>query len=145
MDETGTYPEIDPALLASLRARWLSLMDLAVWGDLKGDKLGALTRLRKRLLEVGERLRSVAADRHWIPQPRERLKNLLGSSISLRDALVLAERSIQDVTAGKDKDRLNEQFVALHGLIQTDLRARENQWAAALQEINKKALDDSAD
>ena len=136
---------LDPALTAALRTRWLVLMELAVWGDLKSDKLGALTRLRKRLLDVGERLRSVAADRSWIPQPRERLKNLLGSSINLRDALILVERATQDVTSGSDKDRFSEQFAALHAIIQTDLRERENEWATTLQTINKKALDDSAD
>ncbi|MGH8747266.1 MAG: hypothetical protein ACREUK_12350, partial [Burkholderiales bacterium] len=67
----------DARWLAALRRNWLALADLALWGGAQSSKLGALPRLRKRILELGERLASLGASRSWIPQPRERLKSAL--------------------------------------------------------------------
>ena len=132
----------DPRLIKELRTHWLALMDFAVWGDIKSDKLGAVSRLRKRLLDLGERLRSVAADRTWIPKARERLKNALGSCLNLRDSLVATERAAQDLTGGTDLQAFSEQLIAFHRLVQTELQAHETAWATALESINKKALED---
>ena len=133
----------DPELLAQLKGHWLALMEIAVWGDIKSDKLGATGKLRKRVLDLGERLKSIGADRDWIPHQRERLKNLLGSCLSMRDALLLAERTAQDLTGGTDLDALTGRLIALHTIVMTELQGQENLWAEALQSINKEALSDS--
>ncbi len=133
----------DPELLAQLKGHWLALMEIAVWGDIKSDKLGATGKLRKRILDLGERLRSLGADRDWIPHKRERLKNLLGSCLSMRDTLLLAERTAQDLTGGADLDALTGRLIALHTIVMTELQGQENLWAEALQSINKEALSDS--
>lgn len=133
----------DPELLAQLKGHWLALMEIAVWGDIKSDKLGATGKLRKRILDLGERLKSLGADRDWIPHERERLKNLLGSCLSMRDTLLLTERTAQDLTGGADLDALTGRLIALHTIVMTDLQRQENLWAQALQSINNDALSDS--
>ncbi len=129
-------------LIATARAQWVMLMDLAVWGDLKSEQLGLLGKLRKRILDLGERLKSLDGDRAWIPKRRERIKNLLGSCLSARDALLQAERVAQGVTGGRDIEKLSEVFVALHKLITSDLQGHENAWAETLQALNKGALQE---
>lgn len=133
----------EPELLARLKEHWLALIEIAVWGDIRSDKLGAASKLRKRLLDLGERLKSLGADREWIPHKREQLKNLLGSCLSMRDALLLAERTAQDLTGGADLDALNGRLIALHTIVMTDLQRQENLWAQALESINTTALDDN--
>ncbi len=135
----------DPDWLAGLKREWLALIEVAVWGDLKSPKIGALSKFRKRVLDLGERLKSLSADRDWIPRERERLKNLLGSCLNLRDTLLLAERAAQDIDGGEDLDRLTRHMIALHRAITSDLRDHENAWARALETLNKDALDDDAD
>ncbi|HUW97862.1 MAG TPA: hypothetical protein VMV40_03325 [Acidiferrobacter sp.] len=132
----------DPELMAQLRKRWLVLIEIAVWGDIRSDKLGLLGKLRKRFLDLGERLKSLEADRTWIPRQRERLKNLLGSCLSLRDALLLAERTAQDLTGGTDLETLGQNLIILHTLVVTDLQKQENTWAQALAAINKSGLSE---
>ncbi len=51
------------------------LMEEAVWAEIRGARPGIGGRVRKRVLEAGERLRSLTASCDWIPRPRERLKN----------------------------------------------------------------------
>lgn len=140
-DPAGPSPE----LLYALKTEWLALIELAVWGDIKSEKLGAVSKLRKRILDLGERLRSVSNDREWIPQPRERLKNLLGSCLNLRDTLLLVERAAQDLSETGDFPLLGARLIVLHRLIQEDLRDAENKWACTLTEINKSALKDDQD
>lgn len=133
----------DSELLAQLKGHWLALIEIAVWGDIKSDKLGATSKLRKRLLDLGERLKSLSADRCWIPHRREQLKNLLGSCLSMRDALLLAERTAQDLTGGADLDALTGKLIAIHTIVMTDLQKQENLWAETLEAINKGALIDN--
>ncbi len=140
MGLTGAAPQPDPRLVGALRAHWLALMELAVWGDIRSDRLGALPKLRKRVLELGERLRSVAADRTWIPKSRERLKNALGSCLSLRDTLVLVDRAAQELSGGEDLAVFSRELAAFHCLVETDLAVAETAWATALEHINKEAL-----
>jgi hypothetical protein len=83
---------LDAAWAGRLRAMWLDLAAVAVFGDLRAAHVGALPRLRKQVLDAGERLRAVLADRAWIPRPRERLKNALASALALREALDALER-----------------------------------------------------
>ncbi|MDA8361089.1 MAG: hypothetical protein M0Z44_03715 [Gammaproteobacteria bacterium] len=142
MDDIDRLSEPDAQLILRLRAHWLNLMDCAVWGDIKSEKLGAVSKLRKRLLELGERLRSVAADRTWIPKPRERLKNALGSCLNLRETLVLVERAAQELVGGNDLPAFSGELIAFHRLVLTELQAHETAWAAALENINKEALAD---
>ncbi|WP_298137530.1 hypothetical protein [Acidiferrobacter sp.] len=143
---TGREEVALPATLtADLRARWLALVDIAVWGDLKSEQLGLLGRMRKRILELGERLKSLDADRAWIPIRRERIKNLLGSCLSAREALLLAERAAQGVTGGGDADALSQAFVDLHRIVTVELARHENTWAETLQALNKGSLQDAGD
>ncbi|MHB1512181.1 MAG: hypothetical protein ACYCTF_02335 [Acidiferrobacter sp.] len=129
-------------LMAQAQAQWMTLMAVAVWGDLKSEQLGLLGKLRKRILDLGERLKSLGGDRAWIPKRRERIKNLLGSCLSARDALLQAERAAQGVTGGRDIGKLSEAFVALHKLITSELQGHENAWAETLQALNRGALQE---
>ncbi|MDA8224713.1 MAG: hypothetical protein M0T86_02205, partial [Betaproteobacteria bacterium] len=83
---------IDPERQDSLQHSWLALMDVSLWGRVKSSRLGAMSRLRRRVLDVGEKLVSLCAVRDWIPHPREQLKNALGSSLALKDALAQLTR-----------------------------------------------------
>jgi hypothetical protein len=132
-------------LMAQAQAQWMTLMTVAVWGDLKSEQLGLLGKLRKRILDLGERLKSLDGDRAWIPKRRERIKNLLGSCLSARDALLQAERAAQGVTGGRDIGKLSEAFVALHKLITSELQGHENAWAETLQALNKEALQEDGE
>lgn len=124
---------LDPEWVKQLRETWVQLMTLAVWGDVKSSRLGALPKFRKRLLEVGERLRSLTANRGWIPQPREQLKNALASSFNLKDSLLQMERSAQDIDSGTELPALSEQLLRLHNLLMAPLAHLENSWASLLE------------
>ena len=124
---------LDPAWVKQLRETWVQLMTLAVWGDVKSSRLGALPKFRKRLLEVGERLRSLSANRDWIPHPREQLKNALASSINLKDSLLQMERSAQDIDSGAELPALSEQLLRLHNLLMAPLAHLEYGWANLLE------------
>ncbi|MHB8253181.1 MAG: hypothetical protein ACYDEV_05660 [Acidiferrobacter sp.] len=130
----------DPELIVRLKKQWLVLIEAAVWGDIKCDKIGVIGKLRKRILDLGERLKSLESDRAWIPRERERLKNLLGSCLSMRDALLLVERTAQDLTGGGDMETLTQSLINLHAAVMSDLQKQENGWAQALEAINKSAL-----
>lgn len=122
---------IDPEWRCAARTNWLALMDLAVWGDLRSSQLGAMTRIRKRVLDVGERARSVTGDREWIPNARERLKNALASVLHLRQSLnelALASRALD---GGADRDSFNDRLRKQEHLLD-DLAPLESRWAALL-------------
>ena len=142
IDEVRLAVTLDPAWVAELRAQWTALMELAVWGEVKSSRMGAATRMRKRLLDVGEKLRSLAADRDWIPHPREQVKNALGSAFSLKDALLQFERAAQDMDGGSDSAVFGECVVRLHQCLLTRLAELENIWAALL---DSQYLDEDAD
>lgn len=120
-----------------VRQRWLRLLDIAVFGDLASSKLGALGKVRKRSLDLGEKWRSLFNDKSWIPQPREQLKNALGSAASLRDSLLLLEKAAKDVEGGADYLEFERLLIELHEAVVGELRERENLWAHALDEINR--------
>ncbi len=123
---------IDKVWRDQLRADWLQLMALSVWGEVKSGRLGAMSRVRRRVLELGEKLNSLCASRDWIPHPREQLKNALGSAIGLKDSLIQLERAAQDVDSGQEAAL----FAALLNALQTDIAAQlpdlENRWAELL-------------
>lgn len=123
------------------REAWLALMDLCVFGDVKSSRLGALTRLRKRALDVGERLRSMGADREWIPHPREQLKNALASALNLRESLQQLAAAARDVDGGGVRDELGRRIARLEELASA-LAPLENSWAALLDAQIREARDE---
>lgn len=131
-DEVKRAVTLDPVWVAEVKRAWLALMELSVWGDVKSSRLGAMSKLRKKVLDVGEKLKSLAADRVWIPHPREQVKNALGSSFNLKDSLLQLERSAQDVDGGSELATFNALLIKLHGLIVQPLAPLENQWATLL-------------
>lgn len=143
-DQVRRAVVIDSAWTEEARAAWLALMDLCVFGDVKSTRLGALTRLRKRALETGERLRSMAAARDWIPHPREQLKNALASALNLRESLQNLGAVARDVDGGADRAPLAAAIDRLERLAAA-LAPRENGWAALLDEQYRAARDDAAD
>ncbi len=120
---------------AGLKAQWLRLMELAVLGELKSARLGALGKLRKKLLELGERLASLCADRNWIPRPREQLKNALASALNLKDALLQVEQDAQSLEGGADRAAFEAALIAFHRDLLGGLAERENRWAALLDAL----------
>ena len=132
IDEVKRAVTLDPVWVDEVRRAWLALMELSVWGDVKSSRLGAMSKLRKKVLDVGEKLKSLAADRAWIPHPREQVKNALGSSFNLKDSLLQLERSAQDVDGGSELATFNALLIELHGLIVQPLAPLENQWATLL-------------
>lgn len=122
---------LDAAWVAHLEARWLELIAIAVFGALRGPHVGALPRLRKQVLDAGERLRALAADRAWIPRPRERLKNALASALALREALDALDAAAREIE-GADGAGLRAALGELHAAALDPLAARANEWAALL-------------
>jgi len=123
---------MDRAWLDRLRANWLALADCAVFADLTSSRLGALGKLRRRVLETGERLRSLGADRGWIPHPRERLKNALASALGLREALDELRRASGAVDGGADRELFVAKLETLVDAVDERLAQFECAWAALL-------------
>lgn len=130
--QAGAALEFDPAWVAALQAQWRELIEVAVWGDFNLTRLGAAPRLRRRLLELGERLKSLTASRAWIPHPRERLKSALAAALGVREALAALDGVLTDLAPGPDADGLTAALQALRGLIEHELPARETAWAHLL-------------
>jgi hypothetical protein len=133
--------ELDPAWSDAMRRHWTALVALAVLGDVKTQRLGALPRLRRKVLDLGERLRSVLAAREWIPQPRDQLKNALASALSLRESFAQVRSGAADLDAGADLGAFNEELEAI-GARLVDLEPRMNAWAALLARRSEE--DDNA-
>lgn len=131
--------------LSSLRSDWLSLLDLAVFGDIRSSKIGAVDRLRKRLLESGEGLRSLINDRSWIPQPREQIKSVMGASIKLRDVLLGLERAAQSLDAGKDFPQFEKALLDFRLRLLQLIEHHETLWANLLEEQYDASEEDEED
>lgn len=117
--------------LAALRRDWLALVDLALWGGAQSSRLGALPRLRKRIMELGERLAALGASRGWIPQPRERLKSALATAIAVRELLDQCAQALAELDAGATRDKLAAALQDLsHGTL-----AQLNEYAARWAEL----------
>lgn len=123
---------LDPSWIAELRARWTALVQTAVWDDPQMRRLGDAPRLRKRLLELGERLKSLTAGRGWIPHPRERLKSALAAAAGVRESLAAVDSLLEGLSPGAAGDGLREQFSSLRLTVEAELPAREQAWAALL-------------
>jgi len=134
--------DFDPAEVAELRRRWLALLDMAVWGDLKAAKIGALPRLRKRFLELGELLRSVVADRSWIPRPREQVKGALGASMNLRDGLLNLERAARLLEGGEDFPGFERELLDFRERLVRFVERHEAAWAEQLEAQYDESIDD---
>ena len=139
-NEVTTALALDATWVATLRAGALALLELAVWGDLSSSRLGAVTRLRKRALELNEKLRAVTADRSWIPHPREQLKSALAGALAVGDALTAAANSAREMDAGCDLAALNRQLGALAHEVNR-LREFSNRWAELLDALNRDRLE----
>ena len=122
----------DPAWSAELRARWQAMITIAVWDALDAGQLGAAPRLRKRLLELGERMKSLVASRDWIPHPRERLKSALAAALALRETLSAIDGALPGLRPGADAARLSAEFQALRTALEEALQKREIAWAQML-------------
>ncbi|MCC6610291.1 MAG: hypothetical protein IT515_11555 [Burkholderiales bacterium] len=131
-DETQRALALDPAWAERVRAAWLEMIGLAVFGDLKAARIGAVPRLRKKALDCGERLRAALADRGWIPQPRDQVKNALATTLALRDVLAELERDARELDGGADRDVFGAAVAALAAVALDELGPRANTWAALL-------------
>lgn len=123
---------LDAQWVAALQAQWRELIDVAVWGELNLPRLGAAPRLRKRLLELGERLKSLTTSRTWIPHPREQLKSALAAALGVRETLAAVEAALPELAPGPDATRFAATCQALHALLERHLPAHENAWAQLL-------------
>jgi hypothetical protein len=110
---------------------WLALMDLVVWGDLNASRLGVVPRVRKRALDLGEKLKSLGANRDWIPHPRERLKSALASALHLRTSLEEFARVAGELDGGADLTPLRAHLQEMQRLVLA-ISAHEEQWARLL-------------
>lgn len=133
----------DPERVADLRARWLRLLDLGVWGELKSAKIGAVPRLRKRLLELGENLRSLVSDRTWIPQPREQVKGAMGASLKLRDSVGDLERAVALIEGGADFPRFEHDLLEFRQRLLTLMESHEPIWAGLLDSQYSDDVEDN--
>jgi hypothetical protein len=122
---------IDPGWVRAARQGWLALIELAVWGDLSSSSLGTMLRVRKRALEVGEKFKSLAADRGWIPHPREQIKNALACALGLKDSLSELERTAASLDGGADLDAFFGGLRELRRLV-ASIEPLEGRWAQLL-------------
>lgn len=116
------------------RRDWLELMELAVWGDLRSSQIGLAGKLRKRALEFGERLRSYASDRSWIPHPREQIKNALSSSLQLREVMEKVGEVLSQFAEGTDLACLQVFWEAFSASLMADITEREAALVALLNQ-----------
>jgi len=122
---------LSPGSIARSRALWLELAALAVFGELRFAEVGAAPRLRKRVLDAGERLRALGADRSWIPRPREQLKNALASALGAQEALDQLAAAAGGLE-GPDRDRFAAALAALRAAVVDEITPRANEWAKLL-------------
>ncbi|WP_018953342.1 hypothetical protein [Thioalkalivibrio sulfidiphilus] len=132
----------DPEQVQALRAGWARLMEALVWSDLRSSKLGAMPRLRKRFLELGENLRSVVSDRAWIPHPRERVKGAMGACLNLRDALNQVEQGVRGLEGGDDFKAFEQELLDFRHRLLVFLEHHEALWGDMLEAQYDEPLDD---
>lgn len=132
----------DTDTVIKLQKTWTDLLSLVVWGDLKSTNIGAMPRLRKRLLEVGENLRSLIADRRWIPHERERVKGAMAASLNLRDSLQQADRAAKLVSSGADFTRFEADYLAFRQALLAFMEVHEQQWGDLLESLYAENPDD---
>jgi hypothetical protein len=116
----------------AIESAWRALMGDAVWLDLHAGRVGALPRLRKRILELGETARSSLESADWLP-PRERLRSALATTLKLRDTLETVERGLEGLDGGADREDFVARFARLRSTLEATLEPRETRWAAILE------------
>lgn len=116
---------VDKMLRDNWRRNWSTLMDIAVWGDLRSHQIGLTGKLRKRVLELGERLRSYVSDRSWIPHPREQIKNALSTSLQTRESIEKVREIVVQFDAGTDLGALQSLWESLSAALMSDVLERE--------------------
>lgn len=125
-------------LEADLRDRWRRewglLMDLAVWGEMRSTQIGLSGKLRKRVLDFGERLRAYGSDRSWIPHPREQIKNALSTSLQTREALEKVGEVVGQFSDGADLAALRALWAALSTALLADIVMREGRLVRLLNQ-----------
>jgi hypothetical protein len=130
--------EVDAALqfatawVETLQLQWQQLIATAVWGDVAMASIGAAPRLRKRALELGERLRSLTAPRAWIPHPRERLKSALAAALAVQETLQSLDALLPELSPAGDAAGLRAAVEALRATVEAELPARTAAWARML-------------
>ncbi|WP_018862706.1 MULTISPECIES: hypothetical protein [unclassified Thioalkalivibrio] len=132
----------DPETTSDLRERWSRLITNAVWGDLKTGTIGAVPRLRKRLLELGENLRSLLSDRAWIPHERERVKGAMAAALNLRDSLQQTDRAAKLLNGGEDFAAFESDYLAFRKVLLTFLEKHEQAWGDLLESLYDDAPDE---
>lgn len=137
-DEVDAALVLDAAWAEALREAWTALMRLAMFGDLRSAQMGAATRLRKKLLDAGERVRALLAPRDWIPHPRERLKNALAGYHNLQESLQQVHQALAAIDGGRDRDALRAACDALQAALAT-AQPQATRWAALLD--SQRAAD----
>ena len=142
LHEIDILTELDPEWMAHVRKRWLRLMEIAVWGDLRSRSPGSAGKVRRRTLEMGEKWRSVFNDRTWIPQVRQRAKNFLGSVLSLRDSLLSLEKAAKDLEGGTDYAEFAQILAEMGQAVTGPLAERENKLAVALERLSQATQDE---
>ncbi len=122
----------DARWLQALRHDWLALIELAVWGGLDSARLGALPRLRRRMLDLGEKLAALGAPRDWIPQPRERLKSALATALAVRELLAQCAQGLEELQDNAARDALRAALRALAARAGERLDDYAARWARML-------------
>ena len=135
----------DPDTVRDLRERWARLITDAVWGELKTGTIGAVPRLRKRLLELGENLRSMLSDRAWIPHERERVKGAMAASLNLRDSLQQTDRAAKLLNGGADFEVFEADYLAFRKSLLAFIEHHEQIWGDLLESLYDDAPDDDRD
>lgn len=125
----------DPNSVAELRRLWAQLIEIVVWGELKSGTIGALPRMRKRILEVGENTRSLISDRRWIPNDRERVKGAMAASLNLRDSLMQADRAAKLLTSGDQFSEFEARYLEFRKLLLTFMESHEQSWGDLLESL----------
>ena len=129
---------LSPSLLADLRRDWCKMIDLAVWSALDSGRLGAVPRLRKRALEVGERIAALGGSRAWIPHPRERIKSALASALAALEAIEQFETESGTLRPGGERDGLMATFAMLRGGAEPPLRDYAERCARLLEAVTQE-------
>lgn len=128
----------DPRRFEALRQGWRTIIDLVVWVPPGSGKLGAVPRLRKRALDLGERLAALGASRAWIPNSRERAKSALAAALSAGQALEQFEGALAELEPGVEREALVGAFAALRAEAEQPIRDYGNQCARLLEAVTRE-------
>ncbi len=122
---------LDAQWVDAVRRAWLALMEEAVCAEIRGVRPGLTGGVRRRALEVGERLRSLTASRDWIPKPRERLKNALASALAVEQVLAATAQDARELQ-GPDVARPEGALAQLQSVLGEHLPGLKTRWATLL-------------